>query len=509
MKLQRTKNTIRNIIWGVMYQIMNTVLPFISRTIFIYILGEQYLGLNSIFTSILSVLNISELGVSSAIVYSMYGAIARDDHNEICALMNFYKKCYRVIGTVILMLGSLMFPFLSKFVSGDIPADVNIYVLYGINLFSTVISYFLYAYKHSMFWAFQRGDLNKKVIITMSTLQYLTQIVLLMLFKSYYAYVIITPIYNMIINIILGHVADKNFPMYRARGELSRERKKNIAQNVKALLVSKIGGTLTVSFDTMVISSFLGLSILGKYNNYMYIMSSVIGFTHILFDAMGAGWGNSIKTETIEKNWELFKETSFINNWLIGWCAACFLGLYQPFITLWIGDDFLLPMIDVILICVYFWVWRYQDVLFTCKEAAGQWRADQFRPLVVGIANLALNIILVKMIGLSGVLLSSIITWILIGFPWLVTNIFRSIFKRSALTYILNALWNALFAAGNACVTWFLCWKIQRKNLFVFFVQILICLIVPNVMFMLENRRQPEFHAFIERVQGILKKRTL
>lgn len=507
MKLERTKNTVRNMIWGTLYQVVNIVLPFIGRTAFIYILGEKYLGLNSLFTSILSVLNMSELGVSSAIVYSMYGAIARDDHNEICALMNFYKKCYRVIGSIIFILGSALFPALPYLIQGDVPAGINIYVLYGVNLFSVGISYFLYAYKHSLFWAFQRDDLDKKLVIPFSILKYAAQIIVLLIFHSYYAYIIIVPIYNIFTNIIRGNMVNRYFPEYKANGEISKEKKKEIASNVKALFVSKVGGTLTVSFDTIVISAYLGLAVLGTYNNYYYIMSSVIGFIHILFDALSAGWGNSLKTESGERNWAIFKEISFLNNWIICWCATCFLCLYQNFITLWIGSEYLLPTVDVILICIYFWVWRYQYVVLTCKDAAGLWRADQFRPLIVGIANLLLNIILVKILGLSGVLLSSIITWILVGFPWLIANIFKFLFKRSPVKYVFDTLVQLLTASGISGLTYLICSGIAENSWGSLLVRFIVCMIIPNVLFVAVNCKRREFKACMKRIKNVVGKK--
>lgn len=504
MKLERTKNTIRSTIWGIGYQIVSIVLPFIGRTAFIYILGEDYLGLNSLFTSILSILNMSELGFSSAIVYSMYGAIARDDTDEICKLMNFYKKCYRIIGLLILFLGMLVIPILPKLITGQYPSDINIYVLYMINLFATASSYFLYAYKHSIFWAFQRGDLNRKILIPMDIGKYLVQILMLVILRNYYAYIIVVPIFNILTNILRGHLVDKYYPQYKARGKIDPNTQKEITKNVKALFFNKVGSTLTTSFDAVVISAYLGLSVLGKYNNYQYIMTSVIGFIQIIFDSLCAGWGNSLKTETRERNWNLFKEITFVNDWLICWCSACFMSLYQPFIQLWVGKNYLLPYSDVALITLYFWIWRYQIVLTTCKDAAGLWYADRFRPITVGFVNLGLNLLLIKPLGLAGVLLSSIISWILIGCPWLITNVFTTLFKNNPINFILNSFWNLVMTFVITTITFFLCNIIESVNWFSFVAKLMICLIVPNVLFVIFNFRKKEFKSFILRFKGLI-----
>ena len=154
----RTLNAKRNMLASLINRIVSMLLPFVTRTIFIYSLGSLYLGLNSIFSSVLSVLSLAELGVGTAMVYSMYKPIANGDAETVCALLNLYRKIYRIIGAVILVLGLAFTPFLPHIIKGAVPADINLYVLYFINLFSTVVSYFLFAYKNSLLTASQRMD---------------------------------------------------------------------------------------------------------------------------------------------------------------------------------------------------------------------------------------------------------------------------------------------------------------------------------------------------------------
>ena len=149
MKIERTKNATRKIIFGVILKAYQIIVPFLMRTAMIYLRGVQYLGLNSLFTSILQVLNLAELGVGSAMIYSMYKPIAEDDNTTICALMKLYRTYYRVIGLVIAVIGCILTPFIPKLISGDIPQGLNIYILYLLNLGATVLSYWLYAYKNT------------------------------------------------------------------------------------------------------------------------------------------------------------------------------------------------------------------------------------------------------------------------------------------------------------------------------------------------------------------------
>lgn len=501
MKLERTKNTVRNMIWGVSYQAINIILPFIARTVFIYILGEEYLGLNSLFTSILGVLNISELGFASAIVYNLYEAIANDDTTEFCALMNFYKKCYRVVGIFVLASGSCLFPFLKYFIKGEVPANINIYAIYAINLISTCSAYFMFAYKNSVLIAFQRVDLDRKILIPLDVIKYIIQIVLLIQLKNYYIYIAILPIFSIITNIVKAKIVDKYYPQYKPDGKLKRETLNKIIANVKALFISKIGGTLSLSFDSIVISMCIGLTYLGKYQNYTCIVSSVVGFIQLLFDSLKSGWGNSLKTETIERNLEIFKELTFINNWIICVCAACFMCLFQPFINLWVGENYLLSIDVVILVVINFWITRYQYVMFTFKDAAGLWKQDQYRPLIVGITNLIGNLILASKIGLAGVLLSTILTSILISYPWVIYNVFVLFFKISPIPFVIDTIVSFCKAIVVVVLTYRITMIISVGGWFGFIIKAVVCGCTSCILLFGMNFYKKECRQIFERIK--------
>ena len=191
MKIERTKNAGRNIFFGIILKAYQIVVPFIMRTAMIYWMGVQYLGLNSLFTSVLQVLNLAELGVGSAMVYSMYKPIAEDDKVTICALMKLYKSYYNIIGVIIAVIGCMLTPFIPKLISGDIPNGISVYVLYLLNLAATVFSYWLYAYKSSILQAYQRTDIISKVTLFTNTVHFGLQLVVLVVFRNYYYFVIL------------------------------------------------------------------------------------------------------------------------------------------------------------------------------------------------------------------------------------------------------------------------------------------------------------------------------
>ena len=415
MKIERTKNAGRNIVFGVMLKAYQIVIPFVMRTVMIYLMGVQYLGLNSLFTSILQVLNLAELGVGSAMVYSMYKPIAIDDETRICALMKLYRTYYRVIGLVIAIIGAFLTPFIPKLIKSDVPPDINIYILYILNLAVTVLSYWLFAYKNCLLDAHQRTDVTSKVTLVTNTVQYALQILVLVLFKNYYAYVIVALFTQAMTNIVIAMVVTKMFPDYRPNGKLESSEIKTINRRIRDLFTAKLGGTITNSADTIVISAFLGLTTLAVYQNYYFIMNAVCGFITVLFSSITAGIGNSLVTETIEKNYKDFKVFSFIICYILCICCCCFIGLYQPFIRLWVGNKYILDYRFVILFCVLFYCLELAMLWASIKDAAGLWHSDRFRPLVGASVNLILNIVLVQYCGLYGIILSTVLSYIFIS----------------------------------------------------------------------------------------------
>ncbi|MDE5754401.1 MAG: oligosaccharide flippase family protein, partial [Oscillospiraceae bacterium] len=271
MKIERTQNASRNILFGGWLKLLQIVIPFLMRTAMTYFIGIQYLGLNSLFTSVLQVLNLAELGVGSAMVYSMYKPIAEDDTKSICALMRMYQLYYRAIGLIVLALGLLLLPFIPNLIKGEIPSDINVYVLYLINLSTTVLSYWLFAYKNSLLQAHQRTDIASKVMIITNIIQYLLQFLVLWLFKSYYLYVIVILLTQALTNILTASVVTKLYPNYKPEGKLAQKEVKNINCRIRDLFTSKIGGVIINSADTVVVSAFLGLTMLAVYQNYYFI----------------------------------------------------------------------------------------------------------------------------------------------------------------------------------------------------------------------------------------------
>lgn len=494
MRIERTKNAKRNMIVGWLQSMLAMLLPFITRTAMIYALGVEYLGLNSLFASVISVLNLAELGVGSAMVFSMYKPIAENDEKKICALMNLYKIYYRIIGLIIAVMGIILLPVIPNLISGEIPSDINIYILYLLNLASTVFTYWLFGYKNCLFSAHQRNDIYSIISIFISVITLTCQMWALFVAKNYYIYLIIAIITGIINNIVVAVVATKMYPNYRAHGKLDKTESKLINKRVADLFTAKLGAIVINSSDTIVISAFLGLSILAVFQNYYYIMTSVRGFITIIFTSCMAGIGNSLVTESKQKNFYDMKKFTFIISWIGGFCSVCFLCLYQPFMHIWMGPELTLEYNVVICIVVQFYIMEINQLLNLYKDAAGLWHQDRFRPLITAVVNLILNLILVQYWGLYGIMISTIFAAVIVGMPWLLHNLFTELFNRKLLLpFLKDLLFYAITTIGVCVVTGIGCSFIKLNDISTIIIRLLVCCFGSNFLFLCAYSRKKEF----------------
>ena len=488
----RTRRAFVNIIWGFIEKMITLIM--------IYKLGNEYLGLNGLFTSILQVLSLAELGFGDAIVFSMYKPIIENDNKMLSALLNLYKKVYRIIGMVILCVGLLILPFITKFVKGGYPSEVNIYVLYCIYLFNTVISYFLFAYKESLLKAHQRNDVNSRILSGCNIVMYVLQIIVLLLFSNYYLYIVIMPVTTIVLNCVRSLFVKKMYPQIVCEGHIEKDAVIGLSKRIIGLTLNKLAQVCRNSFDSIIISSFLGLVILARYQNYYYIISALTVMVSIITTAVGAGIGNSIAAETVEKNYSDYKEFLFIYNWIACFCTVCMLCLYQPFIELWVGKSNVLPLSTVILCCIYFYTMKLGDIAAVYRQAAGIWWEDKFRPIVESVVNLAVNIVLVKYIGVDGVLVSTIISIVCINIPWATYVLFKVYFKMSIKEVFFKYIRYFIETTVLCAVVYGICSRINGNLLVVLVVRTIICIGLVNAGLYIISYTKPEFVSAKNRV---------
>lgn len=488
MTQSRVQNSVKNIIYGVVQKLVSVLLPFAIKSIILYKLGKQYLGLNGLFSSILQVLTLSELGFDCAISFRLYKPVAEKDNEKIGALLNYLRKMYRIIGIVIMVAGLAVAPFLKFLIKGSHPADINLYVLFFIYLFNTLIGYFICPQYNVLLNSSQQRSaisiINLIVNIAATTLQ----IVLLLITANYYLYIIVLPLASLSIKLLSKFTAKKMFPEIVTSGKIDENEQSSIKQNIKDIFGHKVGGVVFDAADSIVISAVLGLSMVGLYNNYYYITTAVSGFLSAIYSAITASVGNSIISESVDKNYSDFKKLQFINYAVVTFCCCCLLCLFQPFMGLWgklTGEDLMLPFSMVILFVIYFYISRAKQMVVVYKDAAGLWYADRLKPYVGAIANLGLNILLVHFIGLHGVLLSSIFIMAFITFPWTAAALFKGYFKKKQSPYYVEFFINLIVTILLCVITYFVCSLIPIGGVLGLLVKLLICCVLPTSLYVL------------------------
>ncbi len=497
MRLNVVKNTERNISFGLVYQTVEILCPFITRTIMQMILGAEYLGLNGLFSSIIKVLSMAEAGVGVAVVYSMYQPVAEDDVAAVCALLNLYRKLYRIIGCVILLLGLLVVPFLPHFISGTYPEGLNITVLYLIYLANAVLEYFMYAYMKSLIVVYQREDVRSRINTAVMLLSFAAQVAVLLLTRNYYLYLLMMPFFTILSNLWTAFAVHRMYPQYHCEGEPDQRRTDEIRTRVSGAFLSHICGETRNSFDTICLSAFRGLSVAAVYGNYYYTLEAVSSFMTILTGSLRGGVGNHVVTRSAEENYEELRKIDFVYMWIACWCTVCLLCLYQPFMKLWMGEEMMLPFPAVILFCGYFYLLRMGSVRYLYLETNGLWWEQRHRAIVESAANLILNFILGKWFGVYGIISATMITLFFCNFFWGSWITFKFYFGLDKLRNYFGYQFRYMAAATVLCgITYASCVLLPLVRPFAVLAgRGILCLILPNILWILLYRHSSEFES--------------
>lgn len=498
------KNILRNSFWGIGCKCTQIICPFIVRTVMIQTLGNEYTGLNGLFTSILKILSLAELGFSSAITYNMYEPIAYGDRKKICALLNIYKKIYKFVGSIVLGVGVLLLPFLNRMIYGSYPDDINIYILYIIYLANTCLTYFLFAYRTSLLNAYQRYDVISVISLVTSVMMYILEISCIIITRNYYLYALSALVATVVNNLLVLYESKRLFPEITCHGKIEEKIICDIKTRVRALLGHRIGTAVITSADNVVISVFLGLAAVTYYNNYYYIITALISIIDTVLGGMVATIGNYITLKSKNEIERLFNSLNFMITWIVGWFSICYGCLIQDFIEIWLGKSYQYEsFMTVALFCLYFYFWKVRSVSLRFKEAAGMWNDDFWKPYVAAVTNITFNIILVNIIGIDGVLISTIIAMVFINMPWEIHVLYVNLFHKKEYKYYLMLTFKTIVTVIAGVITYFCCTFIKIEPVFTRLIcKGCMCVVIPNIIYWLFSVRDKEFIVLKEFVRN-------
>ena len=489
----RTEYSIINIMTSFGGYVLNILLSFVCRIVFVHQLNAEYLGINGLF-SILSMLSLAELGISTAMIYALYKPVAENDHKKIASYMRVYETSYRVIGAVIAISGLTLTPFLNLLVKSppDIPESLT--TLYLIYLFSTVSSYF-YSYRSSILIAHQENYIVLAISYGVVIVQNLAQILALILWKDYMMYLILQVIFVLLTNVLISTVAKKRYPYITDKNaeKLSKAERKSLLRNVKALTVTKLSGILVNNTDNIVITYFNGLITTGVVSNYSLITNTITSLANQIFTSLSASLGNLNAVSEDEHKYEVFKALNLANFWLYGWAAIGMVCLSNDVVELFFGEPYVMELWVPIILAINFYMLGMQCVVGLYKSTMGLFRYGQYVLLFTAVLNLIGDILLGQLWGVFGIFLATAIARALTNTWYEPFVVFKHGFHRKFTPYIVRYLLYAGLLVGMGTVCWILCKLISFPLIFRIIVKCLICIILPNVAFLLIFRNQPEF----------------
>jgi len=483
MEKSRTKNAIRNIKSGLVVQLVNKIMAFIVRTIFIKMLNSEYLGVNGLFTNVLNILSFAELGIGTAIIFNMYKPVAESDKEKIKSLMALYKKAYNIIGIVVFLLGLCVIPFMDYIVK-DIPRiQENIIFIYLLFLFNTASSYF-FTYKKSIISAHQQENIINNIDSIFYIVKSIIEILFLVLTKNFIVYLLIQILGTLIENIVLAIKANKLYPYLKEKNikKLDKNESKGIFENVKSLFVYKIGSVILNSTDNILISALVNVSTVGYCSNYVLIINSVKSVITTALNGITASVGNLNAVGEKEQKENIFYQLTFINYWIYSMLAIGFMVLLNPFVKIWLGNEYILPISVSIALAVSFFIEGLRTPSYVYRTTLGLFQKAKATPYIAAIINIILSIILCKSWGVTGIFVATSIAQ-LVSYAWIDPYLihkyeFKTPLKKFLKRYIIYTIVFTL----NILVCFGIINLVNISGISGLIFNFIIVLIIPNII---------------------------
>lgn len=503
----RTLNSFKNITTGILGQFFLTGISFINRTIFIYCLSSEYLGVNGLFTNILSLLSLAELGIGSAMTYALYYPLATKNYEKLKALMGFYSKAYRFIGLFVLLFGLLLIPFLDVFINETPTIEEHIIIIYLFYLFNSVITYF-YSYKQSLIMADQKNYISLITNYVITIVQSVLQISILILTQNYILYLIAQSMMSLLYNIIISKIADKLYPFLKDKNKviLDKESRGELFVNIKALVTIKLSGILVNNTDNLIISYFSGLSTVGLASNYSMLISLITNILTQIFNGVTASVGNLNAQISSEERETWFDRINFLNYWTYGVCTICIAILINDVIEIWLGFRYLLPKSVVYILVVNFYTVGMQSSIWLFKNTLGLFKHGRYLLLVTAGINLILSFLLGSLEGIFGIMLATLISRLLTNIWYDPYVIYKHAFNKSMRLYIRKYFMFLFYLLLNYIISLIIVSNIIVTNVFFLMLKILICFIITNCVYLIIFIKNKEFEFYKNILSSLLLK---
>lgn len=500
------RKTINNSIFAVLANTTNILLSFFAQRVFLSILNTEYLGLNGLFSNIISMLAIFELGIGNAIIFSLYKPLVKDDKRTIKALMNFYKKAYRIIAIIVAIVGVSIAPFLPLLIK-EVTVDINIYIVYLMFVADVVCSYFL-TYRRSILYADQKNYQINIVHIGYLVVMNFLQLSILALTKNYYLYLGVKVVMRIIENLVIHSIVRVQYPYLNKLGvaRLDKAIEEDIFKKIKALLFHKIGGFIVMGSDNLIISKFIGLIEVGLYSNYFLIINAMDLIVGQAITALTPTIGHKLALQSSGSTYDAFKKTRFVGFVIACLITANFFCCVQPFMTVWLGEQYLLGFLTVAALSFNMFLRLQRYAYSTFKEAAGIYHEDRFIPLIESALNIIASIILLQFFGITGVFLGTIVSSLALWCYSYPKYVYKKLFNRNYFVYVRETLGYVAVFVISAAVSYLIVSQIRAGSLLVqLIINAMITTFTTVVIIALSLHKTGSFEYFVSHLPLIKK----
>ena len=505
MEKSRTHYSILNITTGILGYVINTIFGFICRMVFVRCLASDYLGINGLFTNILTMLSLAELGIGSAIVFALYKPLAENDKDKIATLVQFYGKAYRTIGIFIWIVGILLLPFLDFIITEQPNIKENITVIYMLYLFNTASTYF-FSYRSSLLTAAQQNYIVIGINYIITIIQSVIQMVYLLLTREYYGYLIIQTICTFIYNIVISKIAVYKFPYIKNKNvaSLEKEEKKKLISNIKDLTMYKIAQLLVNSTDNIIITYFNGLSVSGVTSNYTLFTSTLTSLLNQIFNGINSSIGNhNALSDDLEKQ-KMFNNVNLVNFWLYGWAAVGIIFICSDLVELCFGANYVMHINIPIVLAINVYLVGMQNAVWTYRNTLGLFHYGRFIQIGTAILNIIMSIILGKMWGVFGILFATAIARILTTVWYDPYCVYKYGFHNKVSIYFKKYLKYLFILVIDIIICYIFCNIINFNNIINLLLKTIVCSVVTNIVFIIFFKHTIEFLYFKQLISRLL-----
>ncbi len=507
----RTEYSVINILTGIGGYFLNTILGFVCRMVFVQCLSADYLGVNGLFTNIITMLSLTELGIGSAIGYALYKPLAQNDEEKIASLMQLYGKAYRIIGIVISVIGLMVMPFIDLIIREQPNISESLYLLYVLNLFNTVSTYF-WGYRTTLLTAAQKNYIVATISYVISVVQSIIQMIFLLLFRNYLGYLLIQTAGNFLYKILVSYFAEKHYPCIKKKDiqPLPKDEQRVIFANVRDLMIYKLASLLVNSTDNILITFFSGLATTGIASNYTLLVNTLNSLLGQVFNGLTASIGNHNASESVEKRYQMFSFLNMMNFWIFGWAGLGILFCSSDLVQLCFGEEYVLGMEIPFVMALNFFTVGMMNAVWTYKHTLGLFHYGRFMQIFTGILNIVFSVILGTHWGVFGILAATVAARACTSLWYDPMAVYIHGFGKSPWGYLIKyaKYLLVLLLAAMLCQLSFT--LVEGTHLVKTLLKIVLCSVVTNAVFVVVFFRTSEFQMlkhFIGQICGRILRR--